>query len=473
MIKNSDQIFALWQQEQIYLQSVKEKHPELFVKKPEIEETDTLSRVGISMPFIDRPLGYLKHHPFDFIVEEIQKNGDVSTVDYAPFTAEPVGDEQRTIYADLVKVGVSTVDAVKELCRGLSIEERQVGIAGIKDATALTSQRVSIRGVSIESLSGAQFASLFLKNIHADKGAINIGDLLGNRFTLFIRTEQGINQDDLMDKINDLGKNGFWNFYWLQRFGNRLLSHWWGLLLFQGNYKEVVRSYMCDPGPRELPAIAFARQEAGNDFGNWEKMKNILSPFCYSLRHELILLEYLSKNPNNFLGALKLIPEQIKLWTYAYASYLFNRFLSTYATNHGSYTAKLPLILSPDQRDRQLYQPFLAADRIPKQFEQNIRPFNFIRFARREVKTRVIPIIHGVKILSEGIIISFDLEKGAYATTFLAHLFTLVSGLPVPEWVKTKEYDLKETLGTGSLKETKEKLKKYIIEKETGEESSE
>ena len=33
------------------LQSVKEKHPELFVKKPEIEETDTLSRVGISMPF--------------------------------------------------------------------------------------------------------------------------------------------------------------------------------------------------------------------------------------------------------------------------------------------------------------------------------------------------------------------------------------------------------------------------------------
>src|SRR3989344_4156343 len=233
MIKNSDQIFALWQQEQIYLQSVKEKHPELFVKKPEIEETDTLSRVGISMPFIDRPLGYLKHHPFDFIVEEIQKNGDVSTVDYAPFTAEPVGDEQRTIYADLVKVGVSTVDAVKELCRGLRIEERQVGIAGIKDATALTSQRVSIRGVSIESLSGAQFASLFLKNIHADKGAINIGDLLGNRFTLFIRTEQGINQDDLMDKINDLGKNGFWNFYWLQRFGNRLLSHWWGLLLFQ------------------------------------------------------------------------------------------------------------------------------------------------------------------------------------------------------------------------------------------------
>ncbi len=68
--------------------------------------------------------------------------------------------------------------------------------------------------------------------------------------------------------------------------------------------------------------------------------------------------------------------------------------------------------------------------------------------------------------MPEGILISFSLDKGSYATTFLAHLFTLTGGLPLPEWIQTQKYDFKKLLGLGSIKETHEKFEDIIVEKE-------
>lgn len=52
--------------------------------------------------------------------------------------------------------------------------------------------------------------------------------------------------------------------------------------------------------------------------------------------------------------------------------------------------------------------------------------------------------------------LSFNLEKGVYATTFLTNLFELKENLPLPKWIKPKEYDIKKLLDIGSIKAVKE-----------------
>ncbi|MBI2052858.1 MAG: hypothetical protein HYT34_01280 [Candidatus Ryanbacteria bacterium] len=77
------------------------------------------------------------------------------------------------------------------------------------------------------------------------------------------------------------------------------------------------------------------------------------------------------------------------------------------------------------------------------------------------IKTRVRPVLHQSKIERGGILLEFDLEKGSYATTFLTHLFRLMSGLP-PENIEKETLDPKTVLGRPSLTKTFAKFEKII-----------
>jgi hypothetical protein len=59
------------------------------------------------------------------------------------------------------------------------------------------------------------------------------------------------------------------------------------------------------------------------------------------------------------------------------------------------------------------------------------------------------------------VILNFALPKAAYATTFLAHLFNLVSGSP-PKNISPFPLDTKATLGKGSLEEVLNRFKEVI-----------
>ena len=64
------------------------KNPGLFEKKPMVDDANFLENIGISFPEHikkDLPKGYVKIWPQDFIVEEIQKDGDVKTVSSGDF----------------------------------------------------------------------------------------------------------------------------------------------------------------------------------------------------------------------------------------------------------------------------------------------------------------------------------------------------------------------------------------------------
>jgi len=455
-------LFERFQEEQKHFEEIKKDHPEFFVQQEHTASRDILERIGIFLPSKNLPLGYIKYHPFDFIVEELGLDGTVSTVEPAALFSQSNGSGQ-TIYADLVKIGIATVEATRELAVFLDCEEKSITGAGIKDAYALTSQRMSMRGIPLEALKKIPATHFFCKNATLGKGVISTGQLEGNRFTILVRTEQPVNEQEIIQKVHELEKNGFWNFFWLQRFGNRLLTHVWGLHLFQGDYEGALRSYLCDTGPRDLPYFQHLRGEAEKIYGDWNALEKLFSPIPYAFRYELGIIRYLQKNPRDILGALNTMPDQIKLWVYAYASYVFNRVLSQCANGSRDCESALPLVLSYKKSDQAPYYTFLYGDEVPNNFGENFKPFPYIRLSPRSVDTRIKPMIRAVKSIPEGVAISFDLKKGAYATTFLAHLFTLQEGLPLPAWIKTTDIDMKELLGVGSLQEVKKILEPYIV----------
>lgn len=414
--------------------------------------------------------GYYRFFPQDFVVEEITPDGSLCTIEPEETTESPSGEEKKTLYCHLVKVGIYTLEALDRLAKVLRIERNLIGYAGIKDADAVTSQRLSLRKVDYEKAASVTVPGLFLKNFNYGKGAVSIGDLKGNRFTIFIRTERFVEKSRLAGKLETISREGFLNYYGVQRFGSRFSAHVFGRKILQGDYGGALKSFLIATNESEPRYINQIRLGAEKFFGNWKEMQRQYQNMPYSFRYEIRLLEVLKDNPDDIIGALKNIPEQIRLWVYAYVSYLFNKKISYLYINHLEIPPDLPLLLSHDRADHEIYREFLEKDKTGN-FLGYLGPFFFIRPAKRKVATLIKPLIHTYQITDEGVVISFSLPKASYATTFLSHLFRLTSGLPVPSWVKNKERDILALVGQGSIEPVKKILGPYFYSRPAEEEN--
>ncbi|MCK4525241.1 MAG: tRNA pseudouridine(13) synthase TruD [Candidatus Andersenbacteria bacterium] len=420
----------------------------------QVTEEEIFHRIGIAIPNESRPQGYLRLYPEDFIVEEVSQKKEISKIE--PSKKEIYPDYPFCLGCNLVKAGISTFDAQNLLANEFEIKPGRITYAGLKDVNAITSQKIvflDLNAEIFEKIKKVSFSNLFLTNFHLEEKGISPGKLYGNRFTILLRTEKEINEQNFSKHITEIKEKGFLNFYSTQRFGvPRFSSHTMGKLILQGKFKETIFTFFTEPGLQEIPLIKEKREKAKNCFGDWEKIEEIFSELPFTFRNELQLLSYLKENPTDFTGALIFFKDQTRFWTYAYSSYLFNKIISIKEID---LPETLPLLLSNYQPDKDLYRLWLEKDEI-KNFEKNISPFRFIQLTRRFVKTRLFPENILFKTVPEGIILSFILEKGAYATTFLANFFEIKEGLPLPKWVKPEKYDTKKLLGAGSVETVKE-----------------
>jgi tRNA(Glu) U13 pseudouridine synthase TruD len=320
--------------------------------------------------------------------------------------------------------------------------------------------------VPIDKILNVNSKNLFLKNITFGKGVMEKGNLIGNRFTILLRTDHSnIDQEtieNLVKKIEQVKRNGFYNFYYLQRFGApRFINIKWGLEILKGNHKEVIRSFICDSSERELDYFSNLRKKAEKNFGNWTLIKDLFKNIPIICANENIVLDYLIKNPTDFKGALKQIPDQTMLWVYAISSLLFNEKISFLLQTQSEIPEKLPLFLSLDKNDVITYEESLRALNIfPPPFK-NLNDFPNIRPEKRLVNTTEKVKINKIEIVEEGIILSFDLSKGDYATTFLSHLFNLVNG-KAPEWVSKNILDIKKNLGENENQKTLDHFREML-----------
>jgi len=162
--------------------------------------------------------------------------------------------------------------------------------------------------------------------------------------------------------------------------------------------------------------------------GKWDEIAKILEPFPLIFLNESRMVNHLRAHPADYLGALLAVPDQVLLWVYAVPSLLFNEKIAALLECGKSVPASLPLVLSENPADTELYREQLQAlDLYPLRFNY-LRPFKNIYIRHRNVPTLEPVEFHATDIVPEGMLISFSLGKGEYATTFLSHIFNLTAG---------------------------------------------
>jgi tRNA pseudouridine13 synthase len=156
------------------------------------------------------PRGRIKTAPEDFVVEEIP-------------AYEPSG-EGTHLFLKFEKRGLTTDAAVRAITKALGIEMRDVGIAGMKDKVAVTTQWVSVPAPPKSPDLEQRAKALTIDNIrvldakrHVNK--LKTGHLRGNRFDIVVRD---VPRDAIAKVLADMdrfGREGVPNAFGTQRFG--------------------------------------------------------------------------------------------------------------------------------------------------------------------------------------------------------------------------------------------------------------
>lgn len=446
------------------LEQERKRVPELFNTEPLLDSPEILRWIGIEDVFGEYPLGHIKYMPEDFIVEEISLDKSIVTVDVGP-AIKNLGVAGGTLFGELVKVDMTTFEAKETLAKLLCIDVGNIGTAGLKDEVAITAQKISLRNVKNAAvLANLHEEAFFIKNVVPGKGILRRGNLLGNRFIITVRTQDILRNEEkerIQKAIHDLSENGFWNFFYSQRFAApRLNGHLLGRHILRGEYEDALKNLLCYRGLREEPYFQRIREESERQWRNWRVIQEKMKSFPLRFSTELPVLEHLNTHPGDFVGAIRKIPEQVRLWIYGYSSFLFNRKLSQYI-KEGEVPLHLPFITSRNRKDQELYEEFLTEDGI--RLDGRIYyDFPFLRFSASAIPS-LVPTLQKVEVShihfgEKMVVIAFSLPKGTYATTFLAHLFQLSSEAPLPQGVDTTLIDAKEILGIGSLKKALERF---------------
>jgi tRNA pseudouridine13 synthase len=165
--------------------------------------------------------GRYKASPEDFRVEELP-------------AYEPSGRGDH-VWMWIEKRSLSTLDLLHELAAGLDRDEREFGIAGLKDAQAVSRQWVSLEHGDFErckALRGERFEVLATSR-HGNK--LRMGHLRGNRFVVVLRGTAPGDLDKARQALAELTQLGVPNYFGEQRFGKRGANLQKGLDVLRGN----------------------------------------------------------------------------------------------------------------------------------------------------------------------------------------------------------------------------------------------
>jgi tRNA pseudouridine13 synthase len=183
---------------------------------------------------------------------------------------------------------------------------------------------------------------------------LRFGDHWGNSFSIRIReipvdqSEVGETAAGITAGIRESG--GVPNFFGHQRFGTlRSNTHIVGRLLLSGDFESAVWEFLTS-------AYAGETQEAidfRTDLGETRDIVAGLSMCPSRLSYERIILQHLSKNPRDFLGALRLLPRDLlSIFVRAHQSYIFNLVLSRRLENESPFEPRAGDIIEVGSDER-------------------------------------------------------------------------------------------------------------------------
>lgn len=122
-------------------------------------------------------------------------------------------------YALVRKRGLTTRDLVRALV-GEGLNEKEIGVAGLKDKYAVTEQWLSVpqsRAEAFDALASLPGVEVLERSRHRNK--LGVGHLEGNRFTIRIRDTDAAAAERAGAVLGRLERGGLPNYFGPQRFG--------------------------------------------------------------------------------------------------------------------------------------------------------------------------------------------------------------------------------------------------------------
>src|SRR5262245_61431504 len=109
----------------------------------------------------------IKRRYEDFQVDEIPA-----------YEASGSGDH---VYFRIEKAGLSTMRAVHDISRALGVPSREIGLAGLKDARAVTRQTFSLEHADPDRVAALSIPRIKILSVSRHSNKLRIGHLHGNR----------------------------------------------------------------------------------------------------------------------------------------------------------------------------------------------------------------------------------------------------------------------------------------------------
>tara|TARA_B100000900_G_C20602290_1_gene726176 strand:+ start:8500 stop:9897 length:1398 start_codon:yes stop_codon:yes gene_type:complete len=269
--------------------------------------------------------GMLKSRITDFRVEEIS----------TPVHIDPRG---RFTVAKITLTNWETNRFCTSLARILSIPRNRIFFAGTKDKRAVT-QQLFVIDANQNKVSQVEMPDVEIEILGRTHQKIGFGNHRGNRFTIIARgcchsdgtpmTEQEALEEVERIKTDldkNVGKDLFPNWIGPQRFGSgRPVTAEVGRHIIADRWKEAVMTYLSMKGITENEEVEKFRKLIREN-GPVEEALEIIPKW---LGFEKRMLEQLIRQPDDWVGAIKKLPNNLQLMTiHALQSVVFNKSLN-------------------------------------------------------------------------------------------------------------------------------------------------
>ena len=364
--------------------------------------------------------GNLKEQVNDFLVTELA-NHDLN-------------EDGDHLIIKLRKQNMTTMEAVSKLSNMLHISKKRIGYAGNKDKRAVTEQYISIQGVTQEDVRQI-YTDEFDLEVIGRNGHIGLGNLKANRFEITLRNIN-LPEEDTKERTEKIVKDlesKFPNYFGEQRFGSpRPITHQVGRHILRGEFEEAVWTYIAKPYDNEYRSIRKTREEL------WEtrEVEGAAEKFPESHRTEKTLLYHLTKNPEDYKGAIKRLPEGLQnLFIHAYQSWIFNKTLSRLLEQDWEEKKyEIPLVgyktdLEKDNKPENIIQEILQHEEVKQEYFRlqempELRSEGTYRRAFADFRNFEILEVEDddLNMTKNKMTVKFDLPKGCYATVFLREI---------------------------------------------------
>ncbi len=272
----------------------------------------------------------IKKSEEDFFVEELPL-----------YELEGEGDH---VHFFVEKRGITTATLVRRVADRFGIASSAVGVAGLKDARAVTRQALSVEHVTPEACLALELEDAEVLWAKRHRNKLKRGHLAGNRFAIVLQDTDASRLEEVREVLERLERTGMPNAFGPQRFGARGDSGQIGGALIAGDHREVAELIAGRAGERDFGAVRRARElfDAGEYSASsreWPRGFELSAKLSFAMH----------KNRGRASRATRCLSKREKaFFVSAWQSELFNQFLAErmpaidqlfegeFAWNHGS-----------------------------------------------------------------------------------------------------------------------------------------